>query len=278
LLARRCTIKRFFAQSNFFAHSQLILGLLAAIALLSVTSLSLGDTDKALHESTTSAPKDFKAKYEATLAGINIKATSQLNTLENGRRELRFSAKSWVANIEESSQFEWSEQGQLVPLHYEYHRTGFGRDRHAILSFDWAGFKVTNNVQNKPWQMDVPAGALDKLSAQLQLRQDLVNARSLSTYQVADGGKLKTYSYIVLGEEVLETPLGRLNAVKIRREKNSNSKRSTTLWLAKDWDYLLVKLHRQEKDGKQYEINLASGSVAKVAVHGLEEPEQTPEI
>ena len=238
----------------------------------------MGDTEIPPQESLLSAPKDFKAKYEATLAGINIKATSQLNTLDNGRRELRFTAKSWVANIEESSQFEWNKQGQLIPLHYEYHRTGFGRDRHAILSFDWAGFKVTNNVQNKPWQMDVPAGALDKLSAQLQLRQDLVNSRPLSTYQIADGGKLKTYSYIILGEEILETPLGKLNTVKIRREKNNHGKRSTTLWLAKDWDYLLVKLHRQEKDGKQYEINLASGAVAKVAVHGLEKPEQTPDI
>lgn len=240
---------------------------------MSAVSLSQADVENLLQ---VSAPKDFKAKYEATLAGISIKATSQLNTLENGRRELRFSAKSWVADIEESSQFEWNPQGHLVPLHYEYHRTGFGRDRHAILSFDWSEFKVTNNVQNKPWKMDVPAGALDKLSAQLQLRQDLVNERSLSDYQIADGGKLKTYSYIVLGEEVIDTQLGKLNAVKIRREKTSTTKRSTTFWLAKDWDYLLVKLHRQEKDGKQYEIKLSWASIAEELVQGLREPNSTP--
>lgn len=248
--------------------------MLAGIVLLSAATLGMADAGEPLQ---VSAPKDFKAKYEATLAGISIKATSQLNTLQNGRRELRFSAKSWVADIEESSQFEWNIQGHLVPIHYEYHRTGFGRDRHAILSFDWADFKVTNNVQNKPWQMDIPPGALDKLSAQLQLRQDLVNKRSLRDYQVADGGKLKTYSYIVLGEEVLETSLGKLNTVKIRREKANSTKRSTIFWLAKDWDYLLVKLRQQEKNGKQYEINLASASIAKVAVQGLKEPDSTPD-
>ena len=41
----------------------------------------------------------------------------------------------------------------------------------------------------------------------------------------------------------------------------TKSKRKTVLWFAKDWDYLLVRLHQAETDGKEYQIMLKDGSV-----------------
>ncbi len=213
-------------------------------------------------------PKDFKAIYKASFSGFDIKAVSQLSTLESGQKELRFEAKSWIAGIEEFSRFDWGQEG-LIPARYEYHRTGLGRERHAILTFDWAENNVTNNVQSKPWSMSVPDGSLDKLSAQLQLRLDLINQKALNDYQIADGGKLKTYTFEVLGEEIIETRLGKLNTVKVLRRQKTNSKRSTTLWLARDWDYIMVRLHREEKDGKHYKIDVDSATVAQTIVTGI---------
>ncbi len=183
-------------------------------------------------------------------------------------------ASSWFAKIEEFSVLDWAEGGMLVPHRYEYHRTGLGRDRHAVLTFDWLKNSVVNNVQKKPWKMDVPKGALDKLSVQLQLRQDLINERPLRNYQIADGGRLKTYEFTVLQEEVIDTSLGKLNTVKIKRQQVTDNKqkrkRETTLWLAKDWDYLLVRLHRKEKDGKHYKIELDSASLADTPLKGMD--------
>jgi hypothetical protein len=209
----------------------------------------------------------FTAVYQANYSGINVTATRSLKVLDDGSAELRFSAKSWLATIEEFSILRW--QGQhLQPQRYEYHRVGMGRDRHAVLTFDWHKGKVRNNVEGKPWSMALPAGTLDKLSYQLQLQSDLLHRNATPPYSVADGGRLKEYHFAVEGEEILQTPLGAIATVKVRRVRPTNDERTTYLWLAKDWDYLLVRLRQQEDDGKNYEINLASAEINGQAVTG----------
>lgn len=227
-----------------------------------------------LHLPAASASKaapllEFNATYAAQLSGFSVTATRELKTLADGSQELRFSAESWLAKIEEVSQFQWSETGQLIPNNYEYHRTGLGRDRHAVLTFNWQKKRVTNNVQSKPWKMEIPEAALDKLSYQLQLRQDLLAQKPVLSYQVADGGRLKTYHFEVLKEETLDTPVGKLITVKVKKVRASGKKRVTYLWLAKDWNYLLVRLQQKESDGKHYEINLAQAELNGEQVKGF---------
>lgn len=209
----------------------------------------------------------FNATYEANFNGIAVTATRSLSTRPDGLNELRFSAKSWLATIEESSVFRW-DTTRLQPQRYEYHRVGMGRDRHATVSFDWHKQEVTNDVAGKAWNMAVPTGALDKLSYQLQLQSDMLHQQPTPTYAVADGGKLKQYSFEVVKEEQLQTPVGLLNTIKIKRIRADREQRTTYLWLALDWDYLLVRLRQQETDGTHYEINLASADLNGQAVIG----------
>jgi hypothetical protein len=214
-------------------------------------------------------PKPFTAKYETAYNGIAVSATRSLKKLPNGQHELRFKAASWIATIEEFSQFTWEKAGVLYPQVYEYHRAGLGKDRDAILKFDWENKKVTNNVQNKPWIMDLPEQALDKLSYQIQLRKDLINATPLLSYAVADGGHIKHYRFEKLGEEVLDTPLGKLRTTKIQRIRKDDANRITYLWMATEWNYLLVRIQQREKRGKPYEIILAEAKVDGVTVKGF---------
>ncbi|MNJ81708.1 hypothetical protein D3C77_806400 [compost metagenome] len=51
----------------------------------------------------------------------------------------------------------------------------------------------------------------------------------------------------------------------------TQSSRKTVLWFAKDWDFLLVRLHQVEKDGKEYQIMLKEGEVNGKQVQGLPE-------
>lgn len=213
-------------------------------------------------------PHPFTATYQAEIKGFSVTAQRSLSVRKDGLLELSFSARSLFAQIDESSRFNWLEGGQLQPQHYEYHRTGLGRDRHAKLSFDWPALTVTNDVQDKAWKMPLPAQAQDKLSYQLQLRHDLINQRTDMQYEVADGGKLKTYGFELLGNEVLSTPLGSFNTVKVKRFR-SHSDRQTIIWLAPDWDHLIIRIQHTSKDGKDYEISLAQAQVNGRTVKGL---------
>lgn len=217
---------------------------------------------------TAELPQPFNAIYKAKYGNLTITATRSLQHVSDDTMELRFAAKSWLARIEEVSKFNWGPQGQLVPQHYSYLRSGLGRDRKALLDFDWQSQKVVNNVQNKPWTMDLPLDALDKLSYQLQLRADLLNEKQEMNYQIADGGRLKSYRFKIEGDETLETPVGKLKTTKVLRVRE-DADRVTHLWLAQDWNHLVVKIQQTEKDGKHYEINLASAELNGTQVKGF---------
>lgn len=206
-------------------------------------------------------PKDFRAIYKAKFSGFSIEASRELHTLPNKQQQLSFRASTWLAKLNETSRFSWGDLGQLIPRRYEYHRSGLGKPRDAVLDFDWARLKVVNNVQAKPWSMTIPELTLDKLSYQLQLRSDLLNGKQSLQYDIADGGRLKTYLFEMVGEEMLQTRLGKLATVKIKKIRSTGKKRTTYIWMAKNWDYLLVKLQQTENNGKTYAIHLLSAEI-----------------
>jgi hypothetical protein len=89
------------------------------------------------------------------------------------------------------------------------------------------------------------------------------------TYQVLDETEVETYDFRVLGEENVRTRAGLIRALKVERVRDpGQSRRQTTLWFAPSWNYLLVRLHQRENDGKEYQIMLKSGEVNGERVKG----------
>jgi hypothetical protein len=161
-----------------------------------------------------------------------------------------------MAGISEVTRFNYQPTQPIQPLSYRYHRKVLGKSRKASIDFDWAKQSATTVVKDTPWKMQVPAGTQDKLSYQLQLRLDLLAGKTDMTYAVADGGKLKEYRFKVTGEEQIDTPYGRYNAVRVMRDRGEDADRETLIWLAPELDYLIVRLEQTESDGKTYALLL----------------------
>jgi hypothetical protein len=245
---------------------------LLALIAITVTSTSGADietpagvsveTSASVEPSGVRAPSLFRAVYKADYKGLPISAKGirELSKTEDGHYLLSSKATSMFASIVESTEFR-IDGDYVKPVEYQYHRSGIGKKRQAILNFDWDTMTVLNNVQNKPWTMDVPLGAMDKLLYQFKLRDDLLSAYengdpwpSLS-YVIADGGRLKHYEFEVIGEEVIDTPVGQLNTIKATRVRD-NRDRTSTFWLAKDYDFMLVRFQQLEADGDGFELLL----------------------
>lgn len=150
--------------------------------------------------------------------------------------------------VQEHSQWVWHEE-RIRPLQYLYRRTGGRSDRDAELIFDWDALQVENRVEGHPWQMDIPPHALDKMVVTLVLMHDLARGLRDVEYAIADGGKLKTYRFKVVGEERVETPAGSFDTLKLERMRDDN-KRYTALWCAPELHYLPVKLLQREDDDR----------------------------
>ncbi len=197
----------------------------------------------------------FKAVYSSEWdLGFSLsgEAVRQLQQTGNGWK-LSLDASAMVASLSESSKLRFTSAG-VEPQSYRYKRKVLGKKRTSELEFNWQNHQASSQVSDDPWQLDIPAGTLDKLSYQLQLRLDLINDRETLEYQVADNGKLKTYRFVREGEEEVTTELGTFNAVKVRRDRGPDSKRQTWLWFAPQLNYQLVRLLQTETDGKRYAL------------------------
>ena len=225
-----------------------ILNLVLAVTCLSVTM------------QTIAGPTPFKAIYKADYKGLPVTAVGirELKLIEDNKYMLSSSAKSFFATVTEHSIFRVEEQ-QILPIEYRYKRSGIGKNRKVTLNFDWQ----SQTVQDKAdaWKMDVPSGVLDKLLYQFKMRQDLQDAVEKDqpwpemSYQIADDGRLKTYIFKVTGEEEIDTPIGKIKTVKTIRIRKKND-RTTTFWLAPDYEFMLIRLKQVEKNGKGFELLL----------------------
>ncbi|GGO87582.1 hypothetical protein GCM10011348_41110 [Marinobacterium nitratireducens] len=206
----------------------------------------------------TTELKPFRALYESRLdigMPLQVDAVRELRQQADGHWLLTSTADAGIAGVTESTRFR-VDSNRVVPHTYQYHRKVLGKTRDAILSFDWTNARVTNDVEDKPWHMDIPPGTLDKLAYQIQLRLDLPGGQRKLLYAVADGGTLKEYAFEVLGRETVSTPAGDFSAIKVQRDRGEDADRETYIWFAPELDYMIVKLWQIESDGKEVQLLL----------------------
>ncbi len=217
--------------------------------------------------------KPFSASYTADWTQVPISGTAgrSLKALDKDRWELNFEASMLVASLTEASTFRM-ESDEFLPLTYRFDRSGLGKAKQIELDFDWTQKQVLGNDRGDPVRFPLNRGIQDKSTYQLVLQHDVAAGKQSMSYQVIDGDEIETYDFRVLGPERVRTKAGLIDAIKVERVRDpTQSSRKTVLWFAKDWDYLLVRLHQVEKDGKEYQIMLKDGQVDGRTVKGIAE-------
>ncbi len=215
----------------------------------------------------------FAASYTADWKQLPVSGSAErsLQALDNGLWKLNFEASMLVASVTEESTLR-VENDALQPYSYLYERNGLGKGKKVEQRFDWQAKQVIGSDRDKPVKLPLNRGLLDKSTYQLALQYDVAAGTKSMSYQVVDGDEVETYDFRVLGEEVVRTKAGLIDAIKVERVRDpTKSSRKTILWFAKDWDFLLVRLHQVESDGKEYQIMLKEGTVNGKAVAGRQD-------
>ena len=214
--------------------------------------------------------KPFSATYTADWKQVPVSGTAKrsLEKLEDGNWRLDFEASMLVASLNERSTF--SLEGEtFLPQSYRLKRSGLGKGKAIKHNFDWEAKQVVGEDRGDPVNLPLNHGLLDKSTYQVALQHAVAAGEKSMSYQVVDGDEIETYDFRVLGQEQVSTKAGQIDAIKVERVRDpTQSKRQTILWFAIEWDYLLVRLHQIEKDGKEYQIMLEDGIVGGKAVKG----------
>ena len=190
--------------------------------------------------------KPYEVHYKTKAKGLSMTLVRSLSETSQGDYLLSNSGRILLAGFIETSVFAANE-GTLAPKHYVYKGTGLINQRRELI-FESAD-QVIKSLDDKEWkELPYPPSTYDRVSQLEQLRMHLMSGADPNLgfqVQLADRGKLKQYQLDFIGTEPLETPLGIIETVHFRRS-GDDPDRQSDIWLARDWDYLLVKTTHME--------------------------------
>lgn len=209
----------------------------------------------------------FTANYKANIKGFSISATRVFRPLKEGEEvELILYAKSWLANLTETSRFIWDEE-KIKPSGYHYRQTVLGQSKKRSLSFDYANQTITSYDNDKETTISNTEAILDKLSFQLQLQYDLLSQPDTLVYRVVDKGRIKDYQFEIIKTEMISTQIGPINSTKVKVVRE-NQNRLTYFWLAPKWYNLLIRMEQYEHGKKESELQLTNAVIDGQTVKG----------
>jgi len=208
-------------------------------------------------------PRPFTAVYQLTRAGFPIGQLRMSLTPQGGNRyiyEAVTRTTGVVALLAQDKLVEYTlmsfDNGRIRPLEYEYHHTGGKKERHVSVRFDWDNGIAENSVGDQSWRLAVTPGTLDKHVYLYALMIDLQNSRTDLEYPIADGGRLKKYRFSLLGKKRLDTALGMLDVLGVKRVRKN--KEAAIFWCAPELGYLPARIERQDEKGRRVALSLQS--------------------
>ena len=201
-------------------------------------------------------PDDFNArysieKYGTTVARMNLALSSKANkyTYTSHSEAVGMLAFFSDDSIDETSQLEWNKKFEHVCLQsYTFSRKE-KKQKQQQFSLNWndqGNITATGTYAGKPFSLNTSGLIWDRLSVQLALTADLKSADAIQkkySYNIIDKGHIAQYHFEYINEEVVNLGNKKYNTIKIKRPHLSND-RTTYLWLAKELDFLPVKIEQ----------------------------------
>lgn len=231
-----------------FRMNEAVAQLSLALLLLVASAFAMADTGLT----------PYSAEYTTKVKGFTLKLKRELRQGSDGEYILTNSGKKLVLGFQEEARFR-VEDSRVVPSSYVYQGTGLMNRRREVQFTP--GSDVVRSLYKDNWY-DLPYehGTLDRMSQQEQTRLSLLNDPTPAedtSMKVADRKDIKTYRMQFVVEEELDTPLGRVTALKFRRLRDDPD-RVSEFWLAPDWDFMMVKTRHVEKGSEAIAVLTAA--------------------
>ena len=250
--------------------------LLISSILPSILRLALiFSTGFACHSNAQDQIAEYSAQYQANANGIAATAERSLMEISDGSYQLSNTLQATlggqtIANLQQSSTFEIRDN-IVTPSSYSYLLTGISSASNAI-AYNWNALIALSTEDDESWQLELSSQVMDQLSYQFALRRNLIagtRSDAALEFKIIDGDEIEQHQYRIMGNEVLLTPLGQLNTVKLERIRAQTDPRSTIIWLAADWEFLLARIEQVNRSGLKIELELQEAVVSGQEVTAL---------
>jgi hypothetical protein len=145
----------------------------------------------------------------------------------------------------------------VQPLSYKADDGTSSTKRDANVQYDWANNRMTGVNEDAKIDMPLPPGIQDDLSIQIALMVELLRGHTPDKFSLLSGGSVREYRYSRDGEETLKTPVGTIDTVIFRSEKQY-SPRVTRFWCAPSLGYIPLRVEQKRKDDVEWTMQVQS--------------------
>ena len=222
------------------------------------------------------APKPYEASYTLEMNDglLSVDAVKTLVKLDPNNYKISWNASHLLYSIEQTSVFEWV-NGFPLSTSFEQTKGAIFSKKDYQVKLNWVDKRASFNNNGEQGTFQLKEGTLDELTAQLQLRLRLAAGEKLIEFNQIDKDEVETRKYKVVGEETLETVLGKTKTIKVDRIRK-NKKRHTSTWYAPDYDYIVVKSIQTKTGGDSFSLALTSYNPDEGKPEATPEPDTKP--
>ena len=143
------------------------------------------------------------------------------------------------------------------PLSYKADDGTSATKRDANVQFDWQNNRVTGVYEDAKIDMPIPPGMQDDLSVQIALMVELLRGHTPDKFALISGNSVREYRYSRDGEETLTTPVGTIQTIIYRSEKQY-SPRATRFWCAPSLGYIPLRVQQKKGDDVEWTMQVQS--------------------
>lgn len=230
--------------------SNLSINRLLKTAVLSLLLIGTSIASQRAIAQPTELPDAFKADYSVFRGSMTLgNLHASLTYSNNSYQYQKYTQATGIAALLTGITITENTNGQLsglevIPKNYLFNQTR--RSKSRIDKAEFLERTAVGSYKENPYNVVIPIGIQDRASLELVLARDIAQNKPRLQYNVFERGKIKEYSFQKLGNEQVSTPAGTYSAIKVKVVREGKE-RETIFWLAKEVDYLPVKLMHTEK-------------------------------
>jgi len=207
--------------------------------------------------------KPFDASYTWIWHGLTVAVSSLHLEHQEGNKwvyrsksDPRGLGRMFSERPVQESLLEVTDSG-VRPLTYKADDGTSATKRDANVTFDWEHNHMTGVNEDAKVDMPLPPGIQDDLSVQIALMVELLRGHTPDKFSLLSGNSIREYRYSRDGEETLTTPVGTIQTIIYRSEKQY-SPRVTRFWCAPSLGYIPLRVEQKRKDDVEWTMQVQS--------------------
>lgn len=227
---------------------------LARLAYAIVSLGLIGIASSAIAAPAVQVPPRVEIHYRVSMSGMKIGEGHDV--FESDGHTYKIVSESNTAGLAAIYRFSIRRESQglvvasgLRPLQYQEQRNGKLKRK---VDFDWNKKQATLFDGKDSEIAPLPDNTWDNTSFGYNFAF-APPTDSEMVVNLTDGRRINDYRYAILGREKIDTDLGKMETVHVKKVLSPGDKRSFEVWLAVEQHYMPVRIRYTEKDGASFD-------------------------